>query len=51
MLYKRLEKAENVILYTKMPEKNHSVPVISFNIKIPKVKQLQKFLMTATTLP
>ncbi len=32
-LYKRLEQTENVILYTQMPEKSHSVPVISFNIE------------------
>lgn len=44
MLYKRLEKAENVILYTKMPEKNHSVPVISFNIKNTESETVAKIL-------
>ena len=44
MLYKRLEKAENVILYTKMPEKNHSVPVISFNIKDTESETVAKIL-------
>ena len=44
MLYKRLEKAENVILYTKMPEKSHSVPVISFNIKNTESETVAKIL-------
>ena len=44
MLYKRLEKAENVMLYTKMPEKNHSVPVISFNIKNTESETVAKIL-------
>lgn len=41
---KGLKKAENVILYTKMPEKNHSVPVISFNIKNTESETVAKIL-------
>ncbi len=32
-LYDRLKSINGVILYTKRPEENHSVPVISFNIE------------------
>ena len=44
MLYERLEKTENVILYTQMPEKEHSVPVISFNINGAESETVAKIL-------
>lgn len=44
MLYERLEKTENVILYTQIPEKKHSVPVISFNINGAESETVAKIL-------